>query len=103
MRSELGPQDIAAVTIAENPSEAGATPPVRLRLDFFQQRIGEVLVLGREIIGHPIAVQHEIPRVTPQIRDAELHPMSEPAGAADAVDSAEKPPHPFTVGGSPQL
>ena len=35
--------------------ELGAT-----RIDFIQQFVREVSVLGRQIVGHPIAVEHEI-------------------------------------------
>src|SRR5271170_7057426 len=83
------------MAVPEDAQGAGATPTFSARLHLGQQLIRDVGVLGRQVVGHPVARQHEITGIASKIVDAQSTPVAKARGAADRVNTAEKSAHPF--------
>src|SRR3984893_4345939 len=103
MRPLLGPKDIAAMAIAENAPEGRASPTGRAHLDLLEQLIGEVGVFGRQIVRHPVAIEHEVARLAAQLLHGETRSLLKAGRTADGMDAAQEPPHPFALVAGPEL
>ena len=103
MRPEIGPENVAAMAVAQDAPLRGAAPAERALLDGLEERVGEIGVLGRQIVRHPLALEQKIARPAPQILDAEARPFMELARAPHRVNAAEKAPDPFPLLGGAEL
>ncbi len=91
------------MAIAENAPEDRATPTGGARLDLVEQLIGEVGVLGRQIVRHPVAVEHEVARLAAQFLHGQTRALLKAGGAADGMDAAQESAHPFALVASPEF
>src|SRR5712672_3006784 len=91
------------MAIAENAPDDRPAPPGRARLDLVQQFIGEVRVLGSQIVGHPVAVEDKIARLATQLFHGQARPLDKACGSADGVDAAQESAHPLPIVADPEL
>src|ERR1700733_14756425 len=91
------------MAVAMDASERGAPPPICPNLDLVEEFLGQSLILGCQIVGHPVSIQHEVACLAAEIFHAEPQAIVEAAGAAHGVDAAEKAPDPLAIVGCAQF
>src|SRR5258708_37176838 len=72
-------------------------PMLRSGFHRLQQFVREIGVLGRQVVRHPITVEHQIAGIAAKLIHAQCNALAEGSGAPHCMDPPEKSADPFPL------